>query len=214
MALNPKMGPNPPNPPESPPPGGPDAGAEELVRASFEEENGGSRNLPLYHKRKTTLTILTRSVLGAMGRDWEAMSPDDLEAWRRVVERVAEERRPDPEAAWTSGTPACRERREPLPDGNPGRAENRVDEELGLLIQRRHEEREENGEPDAANAAEQWRGGMTPDEEEERRRAWLDWHTRRAETLEALASEHRAERRKLLAAGEAERSGTWATTNT
>jgi len=63
------------------------------VAAIFEGENGGSRNLPVYHKRKTTLTTLTRSVLGAMGRDWEAMSPSDLEAWRRVVERVAEEKR-------------------------------------------------------------------------------------------------------------------------
>jgi hypothetical protein len=86
-----------------------------------------------------------------------------------------------------------------MPDGNPGRELNRVDEELDLLIARRHEERERNGEPDTANAAELWREeSYSRDEAEERRLAWLDWHTRQAEILEALAGEHRAEVGRLL----------------
>ena len=95
-----------------------------------------------------------------------------------------------------------------MPDGNPGRELNRVDEELDLLIARRHEEREGRGEANAAEQAENWRmETYLRDEEEERRRAWLDWHTRQAELLEALAGEHRAERRKLLDAAALSKRG-------
>ena len=85
-------------------------------------------------------------------------------------------------------------------DGNPGREHDRADQGLDLFIQRRHEEREGRGEANAAEQAENWRMEtyLRDEEEEKRRRAWLDWHTRQAELLEALAGEHRAERRKLL----------------
>jgi hypothetical protein len=62
-----------------------------LVRAVFEENNGVSRNLPLYRRGKTTLTILSNAVLFAMGKNWKLMDRRALAAWERVVADVVAE---------------------------------------------------------------------------------------------------------------------------
>jgi len=81
-------------------------GAESLIRATFEADNGAARNLPLYLEGDTTLEILANSVLGAMGRKWDKMGAAERRAWEQAVERVVEESKlhagvPREESRWT-----------------------------------------------------------------------------------------------------------------
>jgi hypothetical protein len=67
-------------------------GAEGLIRAVFEETNGATLNLPHYRRGRTTLTILTTSVLGVLGREWGKMGADERRSWEQAVERIVEDK--------------------------------------------------------------------------------------------------------------------------
>jgi len=83
-----------------------------------------------------------------------------------------------------------------MPDGNPGRALDRADQEIAAFIEKRAREREEANAEEAARREES--EARAAQEREERRLAWLDWHTRQERALEALAAEHREAVGQLL----------------
>jgi len=70
----------------------PPLGADRLVSAVFDEDRGGAKNLPLYLAGRTTLRILTNSVLEALHRPWQQMSEIEHRRWERLVENAARQR--------------------------------------------------------------------------------------------------------------------------
>jgi P4 family phage/plasmid primase-like protien len=62
-----------------------------LVRAAFEDERQGpAKNLRYYHAGRTSLEILTNSVLQALGVEWaRGLGPAERGQWESIVEAVA-----------------------------------------------------------------------------------------------------------------------------